>query len=114
MLLKSQTIAAQANPHNAPRTVQLIVHARVFLFTEGWNELTEIDTMFKFDEHAFNFDYILHLSGINYLIHPDDIQQVISMVQVGAQHEVEFKLRFINRSGEMKILEGIAVLVEKV
>lgn len=114
MLTNSQPVTAKAIPHNAHRTVQLIVHARVFTFTEGWNELSEYPEVFQFDEHAFNFDYLLHLSGINYLIHPEDVQQVIGMVQVGTQNLVEFNLRFINRAGEIKILEGLTCLVEKI
>lgn len=113
MSTHDQALFVKAMPHNAPRTVQLIVHARVFTFTEGWNELSDYPEVFRFDEHAFNFDYLLHLSGINYLIHPEDVQQVIGMIQTGTQNLVEFNLRFITRTGEMKVLEGLTSLVEK-
>lgn len=106
-------IVEKANSHNAPRTVQLIIHARVFNFTDGWNELSEYPEVFQFDQDAFNFDYLLYLSGINYLIHPDDIQQVIGMVQMGSESLVEFNLRFINRIGEIRVLSGLTSLVEK-
>lgn len=100
--------------HEAPRTVLLIAHAHVFTFTEGWNELREEKGIFPFGNHAFNFDYLLHLSGINYLIHPDDVPQVIQMIQQGTSELVEFNFRFINRSGEIKTLLGLARLVPKV
>lgn len=95
--------------HEAPRTVQLIAHARVFSFAEGWNELREEPEIFPFHEHAFNFDYLLHLSGINYLIHPEDVPQIIQMIQ---QRDglMEFNFRFINRAGEVKTLLGLARL----
>lgn len=99
--------------HEAPRTVLLIAHAHVFSFIEGWNELHDEPGLFSFEGHAFNFDYLLHLSGINYLIHPDDISQVIQMIQLGASDLVEFNIRFINRVGEIKSLMGLARLVPK-
>lgn len=100
--------------HEAPRTVLLIAHAQVFTFTEGWNELREEQELFPFGQHAFNFDYLLHLSGINYLIHPDDVPQIIQVIQQGVSGLVEFNFRFINRAGEVKTLAGLARLVPKV
>lgn len=100
--------------HEAPRTLFLIAHARIFTFIEGWNELRDEADIFSFDEHAFNFDYLLHLSGINYLIHPADVPQIIQMIQYGASDLVEFNFRFINRAGEIKTLLGLARLVAKV
>lgn len=104
----------RTTPHDAPRTLLLIAHAQVFSFVEGWNELKVEPGIFPFNEHAFNFDYLLHLSGINYLIHPEDVQQVIHMIQMGKTDLVEFNFRFINRAGEMKSLIGLARLVPKV
>lgn len=103
----------KASSHDAPRTLLLIAHAHIFSFIEGWNELREEPGVFPFDKHAFNFDYLLHLSGINYLIHPDDVQQIIHMVQTGSTELVEFNVRFINRVGEMKSLIGSARLLPK-
>lgn len=100
--------------HEAPRTLLLITHAQVFTFTEGWNELRDEPKQFAFAEHAFNFDYLLHLSGINYLIHPEDVSQIIQMVKHGATELVEFNFRFINRSGEIKKLVGLARLEPRV
>lgn len=99
--------------HEAPRTVLLIAHAHVFSFIEGWNELRDEAEMFQFESHAFNFDYLLHLSGINYLVHPEDVPQVIQMIQRGASERVEFNIRFINRAGEIKSLAGLARLHPK-
>lgn len=108
-MLTDPKIVSRATSHEAPRTVQLIAHAQVFSFTEGWNELREEPEIFPFQDHAFNFDYLLHLSGINYLIHPEDVPQVIQLIQ---QRDalMEFNFRFINRAGEVKSLLGLARL----
>jgi hypothetical protein len=95
----------------APRTVQIITHAKVFDFVEGWNEIDEQPEVFQFGSHAFNFDYLLHLSGINYLIHPDDIYQLIQLVKRDDQKVVDYHFRFINRSGEVKHMRGAGRLV---
>lgn len=113
MLTKNKT-TEKGSAHEAPRTLLLIAHAHVLSFVEGWNELRDEPEMFQFESHAFNFDYLLHLSGINYLIHPEDVPQVIQMIQQGAADLVEFKIRFINRSGEIKSLVGLARLVPKI
>ncbi len=112
-LIKTKTTEKGAT-HDAPRTLLLIAHAHVFSFTEGWNELRDETEIFPFDKHAFNFDYLLHLSGINYLIHPEDVSQIIQMIQQGASDLVEFNFRFINRIGEVKSLIGLARLAPKV
>lgn len=91
----------------APRTIQFIVHAKVFDLIEGWNEIDFVESsLFSFSEHAFNFDYLVHLSGINYLIHPDDAEQVIALMKSHDQHTTSYRIRFINRSGEMRIMHG--------
>lgn len=100
--------------HEAPRTLLLIAHAHVFSFTEGWNELRDETEIFPFNDHGFNFDYLLHLSGINYLIHPADVPQIIQMIRQGSSDLDEFNFRFINRTGEIKSLLGLARLVAKV
>lgn len=110
----TKTKKADTLTHEAPRTLLLIAHAHVFSFIEGWNELREDTELFSFNDHAFNFDYLLHLSGINYLIHPADIPQVIQMIQQGASDLIEFNFRFINRTGEIRTLLGLARLVAKV
>lgn len=99
--------------HETPRTLMLIAHAHVFSFIEGWNELRDESETFPFNDHAFNFDYLLHLSGINYLIHPADVPQIIQMIQQGASNLMEFNFRFINRTGEVKTLQGQARLIAK-
>lgn len=99
------------NDLGAPRTVQIIVHAKVFDLVEGWNEIDDQGYVFELGNHAFNFDYLLHLSGINYIIHPDDIPQVIALLK-NADHSVrEYHFRFINRSGEVKLMRGSGRLV---
>lgn len=113
MISNKTSLQDKAVSHDAPRTVSLIAHAHVFSFTEGWNELRDEPGVFPFDEHAFNFDYLLHVSGINYLVHPDDVSQVIHMIQTGSTDLVEFNIRFINRIGELKSLIGVARLVAK-
>lgn len=113
MFTKTKT-SQPALSHDVPRTLLLIAHAHVFTFIEGWNELRDEKEIFPFAEHAFNFDYLLHLSGINYLIHPEDVPQIIQMIQQGVSELVKFKFRFINRSGEIKTLLGLARLVPKV
>ncbi|MBL7833682.1 MAG: hypothetical protein JNK18_06995 [Cyclobacteriaceae bacterium] len=100
--------------HDAPRTLLLIAHAHVFTFIEGWNELKEEKEIFSFSGHAFNFDYLLHVSGINYLIHPDDVPQIIQLIQQGVSELVQFNFRFINRSGEIRTLVGLARLVPRI
>jgi hypothetical protein len=113
-MMLTKTKKTDTLTHEAPRTLLLIAHAHVFSFVEGWNELKDEPGIFPFSDHAFNFDYLLHLSGINYLIHPADVPQVIQMIQQGASDLVEFNFRFINRSGEVKTLLGLARLVAKV
>lgn len=113
MFTKTKT-ARNTLSHDAPRTLLLIAHAQVFTFIEGWNELREEKENFPFGEHAFNFDYLLHVSGINYLIHPNDVPQIVQMIRQGVSELVEFNFRFINRSGEVKTLLGLARLVRKV
>lgn len=113
MMLTKTKIAEKGHTHDVPRTVLLIAHAHVYSFVEGWNELRDESESFPFDNHAFNFDYLLHLSGINYLIHPEDVPQVIQMIQLGANDLMEFNFRFINRAGEVKSLVGLARLVPK-
>lgn len=112
MLTKTKT-TEKALPHEAPRKLLLIAHAQVFSFVEGWNELLDEPGMFPFEKHAFNFDYLLHLSGINYLIHPDDVPQIIQVIQQGASDLVEFNFRFINRTGEIKSLVGLARIITR-
>lgn len=112
-MLSNSAVPAKASTHDVPRTVHIIVHAKIFSFSEGWNELRDEQEIFQFDAHAFNFDYLLHLSGINYLIHPDDVDQVIAMVQGGFSNLIEFNLRFINRVGEVKSINGLVKLVER-
>lgn len=112
MLTKTKKTERTFN-HEAPRTLLLIAHAHVFLFAEGWNELRDETDIFPFNNHSFNFDYLLNLSGINYLIHPADVPQIIQMIQQAASDLVEFKFRFINRAGEIKTLLGLARLVAK-
>lgn len=114
MMQTKTKIAEKVPTHDVPRTVLLIAHAHVYSFVEGWNELREETGNFPFGDHAFNFDYLLHLSGINYLIHPEDVPQVIQMIQLGANDLVEFNFRFINRAGEVKSLMGLARFVHKV
>jgi hypothetical protein len=114
MMLTKTKKADDTFTHEAPRTLQLIAHAHVFSFTEGWNELRDETEIFPFNEHAFNFDYLLHLSGINYLIHPADVPQIIQMIHQGTSDLVEFNFRFINRAGEVRTLMGLARLVAKV
>jgi hypothetical protein len=113
MLTKTST-SEKALAHEAPRTLLLIAHAHVFSFIEGWNELREEPESFPFENHAFNFDYLLHLSGINYLIHPEDVPQVIQMIQHGASQLVEFNIRFISRIGEVKSVIGLARVIPKI
>lgn len=96
---------------DAPRIMQLIVHARVFTVIEGWNQMTDEPEIFQFGTHAFNFDYLLHLSGINYLVHPEDIQVIISFVKEAKNDPLEYRFRFINRSGEVKSVQGSSRLV---
>jgi hypothetical protein len=112
-MMLTETKKAGTLPHEAPRTLLLIAHAQVFSFIEGWNELREETGLFPFNDHAFNFDYLLHLSGINYLIHPADVPQVIQMIGQGASGLVEFDFRFINRAGEIRTLTGLARLVAR-
>lgn len=112
MLTKTKT-TEKGEAHEAPRKLELIAHAHVFSFIEGWNELQNEGEIFQFENHGFNFDYLLHLSGINYLIHPEDVPQIIQMIQLGATELVEFNFRFINRAGEIKSLTGLARLVPK-
>lgn len=114
MILPKTNTTERGLAHEAPRTVLLIAHAHVFSFIEGWNELQDGSEVFQFESHAFNFDYLLHLSGINYLVHPEDVPQVIQMIQHGDSKLVEFSIRFINRAGEIKSLIGLARLVPKV
>ena len=98
--------------YEAPRTVQLIVHARVFTLVDGWTEISDEPELFQFDCHAFNFDYLLHLSGINYLIHPDDSNQIIALVkEVPDEKLQDYRFRFINRSGEVKTMQGSGRLI---
>jgi hypothetical protein len=112
-MMLTKTKQTNTLTHEVPRTLLLIAHAHVFSFIEGWNELRDETEIFAFSNHAFNFDYLLHLSGINYLVHPADVPQVIQMIQQGATDLVEFNFRFINRSGEVKTLMGLARLVAK-
>lgn len=111
--MQTKTKKADTLTHEAPRTVLLIAHAHVYSFVEGWNELRDESETFPLGSHGFNFDYLLHLSGINYLIHPDDVPQIIQMIHQGASELVEFNFRFINRSGETKSLHGLARLVPR-
>lgn len=113
MLTKTKK-AENSFTHEAPRTLMLIAHAHIFSFIEGWNELRDEAELFSFNEHAFNFDYLLHLSGINYLIHPADVPQVIQMILHGTSELVEFNFRIISRTGEVRTLLGLARLVPKV
>jgi hypothetical protein len=99
------------NDLGAPRTVQVIVHAKVFELVEGWNEIDDQPYIFQFGNHAFNFDYLLHLSGINYLIHPEDVDHVISLVKIADAKISDYHFRFINRSGEIKLMRGSGRLV---
>jgi|GEM_PF-1225584 hypothetical protein len=114
MMLAKTEKKHDTTTHDASRTLMLITHAHVFTFVEGWNELQAETEMFSFNDHAFNFDYLLHLSGINYLVHPADVPQIIQMIRQGISDTVEFNFRFISRTGEVKTLLGQARLVAKV
>ena len=99
------------NTTHAERSLQLIVHTKVYLFSAGWNAITEETVTFEFGTHAFNFDYLLHVSGINYLVHPEDIPLIISFVKEAVDNPLEYHFRFINRSGETKTVKGLARLI---
>jgi len=99
------------NDLGAARTVQIIVHAKVFDLIEGWNEIDDQGYTFQLGNHAFNFDYLLHLSGINYIIHPDDIDEIIALVKNGDSSVRDYHFRFINRSGEVKLIRGSGRLI---
>ena len=99
------------NDLGAPRKIQIIVHARVYDLVEGWNEIDDDLQRFQFEEHGFNFDYLLHLSGINYLIHPDDTGQIIGLTKATDHKTQDYHFRFINRSGEVKIMHGTGRLI---
>lgn len=96
---------------HAERFLQLIVHTKVFVFSDGWNVITEEAETFQFRTHAFNFDYLLHVSGINYLIHPEDIHLIISFVKEAVDNPLDYHFRFINRAGEIKTVKGLARLI---
>ena len=93
------------------RTLQLVVHAKVYVLVGGWNKIKDETVIFQFSTHAFNFDYLLHVSGINYLIHPEDIPLVTLFIKKALDNPLEYRFRIINRSGEIKTVQGLAQLV---
>ena len=100
-----------AAPGDAPHIMHLIVHARIFTVTEGWKQMNYEPEIFQFGTHGFNFDYLLHLSGINYLVHPEDIQQIITFVKEAKDNPLDYRFRFINRSGEVRSVQGSSRLI---
>jgi hypothetical protein len=96
---------------DSPHIMLLIVHARIFTVTDGWNLMHDESEIFQFGKHGFNFDYLLHLSGINYLVHPEDIQQIINFVKEAKNNRLDYRFRFINRAGEIRSVQGSSRLV---